>query len=133
MKDRRAPRAMVFTRGGVRFSVSADRMRAVEPYPDPARVPNTPAEIVGLIAWRGAVLPMIEPGAAAQETATAVVVASSDGGDLAFAADEIAGWDDADGANAIDPDQVYHRLRDTVRRVVREPDGQESVDGPHER
>ena len=126
MKERHGALRLVFSRGGKRFAVNADHTSGVEPYPDPARIPNTPPGIIGLIGWRGAILPMIEPGDESHDAATAAIIVSSEGGDLALAADEVAGWHEADAATALEPDEVYHRLRDAVRRAVREPYTQDS-------
>jgi chemotaxis signal transduction protein len=110
---------MHFVRANRRHAVAAENLRGIEPFPEPTTVPSSPPALRGLIAWRGDVIPMIEPGAACDEPAAAALVIETDGGALALSADEVIGLAPREPKSTLlDPDTVYHRVREAIRRSV---------------
>jgi chemotaxis signal transduction protein len=111
---------MEFVRAGAHHFVAAEKLRGVAAYPEATWVPSAPEALRGLIAWRGGVIPMIEPAAPNDSHTIAAVVVGSDGGDLALAADAVIGLRPHEGKlSLLDPDTVYHRVRDAIRRSTR--------------
>jgi hypothetical protein len=76
--------------------------------------------LIGLMAWRNAVLPLLEPDmmdAGVCMSPAAAVITESDGGEIAFAVDEMHGWSlEATGADGvIEPDEAYRLARRALR------------------
>lgn len=113
----RAERVLLFARGAARFALPEALARGVVPAPKITRVPSAPASVSGLLAWRGEVLPVLEPcgeGALALLPA-AVVIADAPAGPIALAVDEISGWHEERGpARLIDLDRVERAARAAV-------------------
>ncbi len=111
---------LMFERAGARHAVAAAALRGVAPRPEATMVPGAPRSLRGLIAWRGGVIPMLEPGTPSDADALAALVIESDGGELALAADDVIGFSPREAKmHLLDPDTVYHRVRDAVRRSNR--------------
>src|SRR5207237_2712430 len=88
-------RVLVFARGGKRHSVGAARLLAAMPAPAITVVPLAPQAVLGLLGWRGTVVPVVEVGPSEGRAVTAAVVVQGERGALAMPADEVIGWDDA--------------------------------------
>lgn len=98
-------------RGEARFGVPARVLAAVCPVPSFTRVPGVPPAILGLIGWKGRVLPLLELGAVGSAPPPAAVIVESVGGALALAADSVEGWDLSPLPPLVEPDALYHSLR----------------------
>lgn len=107
-----APRWLAFTFAGTLFALPGMALRGVIARPAATRVPGAPRAVLGLVAWRGRVLPLVVPsdGVASRVSAAVVVVAA---GDLvAVAADTVIGWAAQAGeALVLDPANVVDRCR----------------------
>jgi hypothetical protein len=109
---------LVFVRRGVRHGVSPGVVRGVVPRPTVTHMPAAPSLLMGLIGWRGSVIPLVDTADApeAPDVVAAVVVATQ-AGDVAFAADAVVDDDPgAPGVLAFDPDAVCDAVRAGVRR-----------------
>ena len=110
-----------FVRAGVHYALRRDLLVGVVPRPLATRVPGAPTQVIGLVAWRGGVLPLLEPGVEldaddlrdTELQATVVVRAGS--GLIALAADTVLDVsDDTSGAQVIDPIEALARCRNRV-------------------
>jgi hypothetical protein len=109
---------LVFIRRGVHHGVSPGAVRGVVPRPTVTHMPAAPPGLIGLIGWRGSVIPLVDTTDAPEtlDIAAAVVVATQSG-DVAFAADAVVDDDhDAAGVLALDPEAVCELVRLGVRR-----------------
>ncbi len=110
-------RVLAFERGGVVYTVAAESVRGVAPRTRVTRVPGTPPSLRGVMAWRGAVIPIVEPGEPVAVLCSAVVIVTGECGDMALAANAVQGWKARNDAPApLDIDVMQQRLRDRIRR-----------------
>ncbi len=108
---------LAFNRGDAAHAVRARCVRGVMPHARSTRVAGAPRQVVGVISWRGAVVPLIEPGEACGTEWAAAVIVAGELGDMALAADRIEGWIEMpDGSGVIDVDELQNRLRERIRR-----------------
>ena len=107
-----------FVDAGVLRVVHRSAVVGVIPRPVPTRVPGAPSWVIGIVAWRGSVLPLLRPG---RETTTldplftdvrAAIVAQAGNALVAIAADSVLGWTaEPDDASVLDPSEVLARGR----------------------
>ncbi len=90
---------LAFTHGGVAYALPAEGLRGVVPRPSAARVPGAPPAVLGLVAWRGRVLPLVAPAGGGHRGSVAAAVVMAAGAALvAVAADRVEGWVPGPGA-----------------------------------
>lgn len=97
---------LVLLIGGERYGVPADAVLEVVPPLEPTPVPCTPPHVLGVVAHRGRILPvidlprLIEPGRAGRGEEAAVAVAAIEAGEMTFglAADSVEGVERMQGA-----------------------------------
>lgn len=93
-RDRPTETLLAFTLGGVAHGLPIAQVRAVAMVPKVTRVPQGPAALLGLVAWRGAVVNLFDPAAPlAREVATAgaMIVLRHDAPRIALAVDALLG------------------------------------------
>lgn len=100
--------SLVVVAGGERYALPAGVVRAVVPRPAVTPVPYAPARVLGLIAWRGRVIPVVTAGGAAGAAGCgAAVVLQAQAGWVALAAERVEGFTErATEAAALDPEQL---------------------------
>lgn len=89
---------LAFVLGGVAHGLPIAQVRAVAMVPKVTRVPHGPAALLGLVAWRGAVVNLFDPaGLLAREvdTPAAMIVLRHDAPRIALAVDALLGVVDA--------------------------------------
>lgn len=117
MSDGNGERVLQFERGGVCHAVVASSVRGVAPRTAATRVPGTPPELRGVVAWRGRVLPVVEPGEVLSTAWSAVVIVAGESGDMAFVADHVEGWVPRGATlSVLDIDEIQRRLHDRIHR-----------------
>lgn len=85
---------LAFELGGVAHALPIGDVRAVAALPPVSRVPQTPAALLGLVAWRGAVVNLFAPHAALGREAGpahAMIVLRHDTPRIALAVDRLLG------------------------------------------
>ena len=108
---------LTFVRAGVRCAILAANVRGIAPTGQATRVPGAPRPLRGVIAWRGAVVPIVEPTEHVAESWKAAVIVSGEAGDMALAADTVEGWiERASASLVLDIDGIQQRLRERIRR-----------------
>ena len=55
-----APQAVTFTVGDLRLAMEVGNVREIVRGVSPVRVPHSPADVAGIIDWRGKLIPMID-------------------------------------------------------------------------
>lgn len=94
IEERAIETLLVFELGGIAHGLPIDCVRAVAPLPKVTRLPNAPAALGGLVAWRGtvvnlfAIAQLLDRDAAA---ATAMIVLRHDAPRIALAVDAVSG------------------------------------------
>ncbi|KQN37612.1 hypothetical protein ASG37_11315 [Sphingomonas sp. Leaf407] len=85
---------LAFDLGGIAHALPIGDVRAVAALPPVSRVPQTPGALLGLVAWRGAVVNLFAPAAALGREATAagaMIVLRHDKPRIALAVDRLLG------------------------------------------
>lgn len=85
---------LAFDLAGVAHGLPIERVRAVAPLPNVTRVPNAPAALAGLVAWRGMVVNLFTPASALGRdggTPAAMLVLRHDAPRIALAVDALLG------------------------------------------
>lgn len=107
---------IAFWYGGVRREVAARSLRAVIAAPHATPVPGAPARVVGIMAWRGAVVTLMRPDDALAEVRCAVVV-DADGVLVAIAAERVEGYVETINPSALlDGPKVLREVAAQCRR-----------------
>lgn len=94
LRERPTETLLAFMLGGVAHGLPITQVRAVAMVPKVTRVPQGPAALLGLVAWRGAVVNLFDPAAPlAREVATAgaMIVLRHDAPRIALAVDALLG------------------------------------------
>ena len=122
------PQWLIFVRMGVRYAVRDEVLIGVLPRPVATRVPGAPSHVLGLVAWRGGVLPLLEPGTdlAGRDPhdvrLRATIIARAGGSLVALAADTVENWETVTGnALLVDPLEALARCRTRISAVPPEP------------
>ena len=92
--DRPTETLLAFELGGVVHGLPIEQVRAVAMVPKVTRMPHGPAALLGLVAWRGAVVNLFNPArllAREVDTATAMIVLRHDAPRIALAVDALLG------------------------------------------
>ncbi len=107
-----------FVRAGVLRAVHRNAVVGVIPRPVPTRVPCAPSWVIGIVAWRGSVLPLLRPGNEATTLdplftdVRAAIVAQTGRSLVAIAADAVLDWTaEPDNTSVLDPSEVLARGR----------------------
>ncbi len=115
--QREAPRTMTFTRANQRWNLASVCIVGIAADPIATPIPSAPAALLGLLGWRGHVVPVVDAPqstSAVHEPRAAIIVDTSFGL-LGLAADDVLGWSAGPDADVLlEPEQLYRRMRKIV-------------------
>lgn len=94
LRDRPTETLLAFELGGVAHGLPVEQVRAVAMVPKVTRMPHGPVALIGLVAWRGAVVNLFDPApllAREADTGGAMIVLRHDAPRIALAVDTLLG------------------------------------------